>query len=64
MNMTLKQVEIVRKKTPKCLVGKELYLDCVLGYASPSSANWCYHIGYITYKGLPILVVTQFGKVI
>ena len=64
MNLTKKQIDIIRKYTPKSLKGKSLSLWSTLGYFMPSGANWSYHAGYVKYSGHYVLVVTCFGQVV
>ena len=64
MNLTKKQIEIIRANTPKKLVGKQISIYSTLGYYQPYGANWCYEAGYVEYKGLMVLVVRQFGQIV
>lgn len=65
MKLTKKQIEIIRENTPKELKGvNTAYTFQDFGYYQPSQANWSYQVGYIKYKGVPILVVKQFGQII
>lgn len=63
MNMTKKQIEIVKGKTPSELKGKQLSIVTTLGYYRPYGANWAYVCGYVFYRGNFILVVTLFGEI-
>ncbi len=63
MSLTKKQIDIIRKNTPEKLKGKQMSLEQTLGYYRPYSANWSYCAGYVEYKGVMILIVTVFGKV-
>ena len=64
MNFTQKQLEIIKEHTPDALIGKSVSLYSTLGYCMPRGANWSYHVGYVVYKGIFVLVVTLFGKVL
>lgn len=67
MNLTKKQIDIIRSCTPKELRGKAVgssSLSVILGYYHPSMANWSYVAGYIQHKGKLVLVVLQFGQVV
>ena len=35
-----------------------------IGYFSPSSANWAYHVGYTRINGDTYKVVTCFGQIV
>ena len=35
----------------------------IIGYFTPSNANWCYQVGILTYKGNAYEVVLVFGEV-
>lgn len=61
MNLTKKQIEIIRKNTKPELKGTHQSLKETLGYFQKCGTNWSYIAGY-TYDG--DLVVTQFGEVI
>ena len=64
MNLTKKQIDIIRRYTPSELKGKYLNISTTLGYFRPVSANWSCICGYVYYKGVPVLVVTRFGEII
>lgn len=65
MKLTKKQIEIIRENTPKELKGvNTAYTIADFGYYRPSWANWPYIACYVKHKGLPILVVKQFGQII
>ncbi len=64
MNLTKKQIEIIKNHTPKELRGKSLSLWDFLGYFTPAGANWSYRVGYVQYKKIYVLVVTRFGQVL
>lgn len=64
MNLTKKQIDLIRKYTPKELKGKSVSLWEVFGYFTPAGANWSYRVGFIDYKGRYVIVVTQFGQVV
>ena len=63
MNLTKKQIDVIRSMTPVKLKGQQVSFVCTLGYFQPLGANWSYVAGYINYKGLNILVVTRFGEI-
>ena len=63
MNLTKKQIEIIRENTPQELKGSQQSIMVTLGYYQPKNANWCYDAGYIEFKGCEILIVTRFGQV-
>lgn len=60
MKLTKKQIEIIREQTKKELKGKQKSICIILGWHTPSQANWSYLAGW-TYDG--DLVVTRFGEV-
>lgn len=64
MNLSKKQIDIIRSCTPAKLKGKQLSLCKTLGYCTPYGANWSYEAGFIEYKGQYVLVVKQFGAII
>lgn len=64
MNLTKKQIDIIREKTPKELKGKQMSIWTTLGYYRPTNANWAYVAGYVQYKKSFVLVVTVFGEII
>lgn len=64
MNLTKKQIEIIRSCTPAKLKGKQLSISRTLGYCTPYGANWSYNAGFVEYKGQYVLVVTEFGTII
>lgn len=65
MKLTKKQIEIIRENTPEELKGvNTAYTITDFGYYRPRWANWAYHAVYVSYKGVPVLVVKQFGQII
>ncbi len=64
MNLTKKQIDIIREKTPKELKGKQMSIWTTLGYHRPVNANWSYVAGYVQYKKSFVLVVTLFGEIL
>lgn len=64
MNLTKKQIDLIRRLTPRELKGKSVSFYATLGYFIPSGANWSYRAGFIEYKKCFILVVTQFGSIV
>lgn len=64
MNLSKKQIDIIRSKTPKVLKGKQMTIYQTLGYFTPSYANWSYIAGYVYYKKNYVLVATRFGEIL
>lgn len=64
MNLTKKQIDIIRELTPKKLIGKQISSYRTLGYYRPYSANWAYEACWVEYKGTLYLVVRQFGQIV
>lgn len=64
MNLTKKQIELIRRYTPASLKGKQYSVWSTLGYYTPSGANWSFTAGFVKYNGVYILVVTRFGEII
>ena len=60
MKLTKKQIDLIREKTDRDMVGKQRVIATELGYYMPSNANWAYRAGW-TRDGQ--LVVTVFGEV-
>ena len=60
MNLTKKQIELIRENTPEELKGYYVSIKTTLGYFQPSGANWRWVAGW-TYEGQ--LVVTRFGEI-
>ena len=63
MNLTKKQIDIIRKYTPKSLKGKQVSLYTTLGYFRPTYANWSYCAGFIKVGNRFQLVATRFGEI-
>lgn len=64
MNLTKKQIEIIKQYTPQELKGKQISLYSTLGYFRPVMANWSFIAGYVLYKDVYVLVVTRFGEIL
>ena len=64
MKLTKKQIETIKANTPEELKGLQVYLWDTLGYYQKTGANWSYVVGYTTYKGVMLPVVTMFGEVL
>ena len=60
MNLTKKQIEIIKKQTKPELKGRDASIAVLLGTYTKSGANWSYLVGW-TYEG--DLVVTVFGEI-
>lgn len=60
MNLTKKQIELIRENTPEELKGYHASIKTTLGYFQPAGANWCWVADW-TYEGQ--LVVTRFGEI-
>lgn len=60
MKLTKKQIDLIREKTDRDLVGTQQSIYTELGYYAPANANWSYRAGW-TRDGQ--LVVTRFGEV-
>ena len=59
--LTLSQIKIIVKRTPKELEGRQIHFVEELGYFVRRNANWTYVAGW-TDEGL--LVVTRFGSIV
>ena len=60
MNLTKKQIEIIKEQTKKELKGKQKSICVTLGFFTPTNANWSYCAGW-DFEGN--LIVTRFGEV-
>ncbi len=66
MKLTKKQIDTIILYTPAELRGKTVtcWIGLEFGYYAPANANWAYHAQYVDYNGVPVLVVTQFGRIL
>ena len=64
MKLSKKQIEIIRRNTPKALKGRFVRIDTTLGHFSQTYSSASYTAGYIKYGNRMQLVVTVYGKVV